>query len=174
VTDHPELVAIGTVLRPHGVGGEVRIEPLTDRPRERFGTLERCVLLGPRGDRLVCRITGCRFDRGAVLLRLHGVDSPESAADLAGCTLAIEAEEVLAPPAGHFYPWQLAGARVETREGTVLGHFVGVEGGVAQDLWVVGDGAREWLVPAVPEIVVEVDVAARRVVLDPPEGLFEL
>jgi len=172
---HPELVAIGEILRAHGVGGEVRVRPLTDRPRERFEGLRRCVVWEPQADeRSHHEVSSCRFDRETLLLHLTGVDSPESAGRLVGRLLAIDGREVLPPPPGYFYPWQLAGARVETRDGRAVGHFVGVESGAAQDLWVIADGDREHLVPAVQEIVVEVDVAAGRVVIDPPEGLLDL
>jgi 16S rRNA processing protein RimM len=171
----PDLVVIGEVMRTHGVGGEVRIRPLTDQPRERFARLERCVAWAPATDeRRPCEVAACRFDGGTVLMRVRGVDSPEAAAGLLGRLLAIGATEVLPPAAGHFYPWQLAGAHVVTRDGRVVGRFIRVEAGAAQDLWVIGDGGREWLVPAVPEIVLDVDVAARRVVIDPPEGLLDL
>ena len=56
----------------------------------------------------------------------------------------------------------------------MVGQFAGIESGAAQDLWVIRDGDREWLIPAVPEIVVDVSVAERRIVIDPPEGLLEL
>jgi 16S rRNA processing protein RimM len=171
----PELIAIGQVIKAHGLTGEVRVRPLTDRPRERFEALGRCVLWHPPTDERTSReVLSCRLDRDAVLLRLAGVDSPEEAAELAGWLLAVSASEVLPPPPGHFYPWQLAGARVETREGQLVGWFLRVEPGAAHDLWVVGDGTREWLVPAVPEIVLDVDVAGQRVVIDPPEGLLDL
>jgi 16S rRNA processing protein RimM len=49
-----------------------------------------------------------------------------------------------------------------------------IERAGAQDLWVVSDGARERLIPAVAEIVLEVDVAGGRVVIRPPDGLLEL
>ncbi len=50
----------------------------------------------------------------------------------------------------------------------------GVEASPAHDLWVVRGAGREHLIPAVAEIVVEVDVEARRIVIRPPEGLLEL
>jgi 16S rRNA processing protein RimM len=50
----------------------------------------------------------------------------------------------------------------------------GIEHAPAQDLWVVADGSVVRLIPAVPEIVTEVDLAGRRVVIRPPEGLLEL
>jgi len=83
-------------------------------------------------------------------------------------------EDVLPAPEGHFYAWEMAGAAVETRDGRRVGEFVRVEGSEGQPLWVVAEGGREHLVPAVPEIVVEVNVAERRIVIDPPEGLLEL
>src|SRR5256886_15651512 len=78
----------------------------------------------------------------------------------------------LAP--GRFCPWQLEGCRVVTEDGREVGRVTGIERSSAQDLWVVTDEARQHLIPAVPEIVSEVDLAARRVVIRPPEGLLDL
>jgi 16S rRNA processing protein RimM len=162
------------VLRPYGLRGEVKVRPLTDRPRERFGRLDRCVLWEPDRDRREeCRIASCRFDGETVLIRVEGVDSPEAARRFQGRLLAVSRDEVLPPGEGRFYPWQLEGAVVETRDGRPVGRFVRVESG-AQDLWVVEDGGRQRLIPAVASIVVEVSVADRRIVIDPPEGLLEL
>ena len=58
--------------------------------------------------------------------------------------------------------------------GREVGRVAGIERGPGQDLWVVSDGAREHLIPAVAEIVVDVDLAARRVVIRPPDGLLDL
>jgi 16S rRNA processing protein RimM len=169
------LVAVGEVLRPWGLHGEVRVKPLTDRPEERFGSLRDFVLWGPEPDRREpCRIASCRFEGDTVLLRMEGVTSPEDARRLTGRLLAVALEDVLPAPEGHFYPWEMAGAAVETRDGRRVGEFVRVEGSEGQPLWVVTEGGREHLVPAVPEIVVEVNVAERRIVIDPPEGLLEL
>jgi 16S rRNA processing protein RimM len=169
------LVAVGEVLRPHGLRGEVRVRPLTDRPEERFGGPLECVLWDPAaGQRRPCRITSCRFDGMGLLVRIEGVESPEAAAPLAGRLLAVSRERVLPTAEGHFYPWQLEGARVVTADGRPVGVFAGVEPGTLQARWVVVDGAREWLIPAVPEIVREVSVEAQRIVIDPPEGLLDL
>jgi len=172
--EHAPLVAIGEVLRPYGLRGEVKVRPLTDRPDERFHQLRRCTLWQPDGDhREPCRIASSRFDGETAFVRMVGVDSPEAARRLQGRLLAVERDEVLPLEEGQFYPWQLAGALVETRDGRPVGHFVRVESG-AQDLWVVDDGTRQLLIPAVAEIVLEVSVSERRIVIDPPEGLLEL
>jgi 16S rRNA processing protein RimM len=169
------LVAVGEVLRPHGLRGEMRVRALTDRPAERFRALKACILWEPEIDRReACHIASCRVDGELLLVKVAGIDSPEAARRLAGRLLAVDRADALPAPEGRFYPWQMEGARVETRDGRVVGRFVGVEDGGAQDLWVIADGDRDRLIPAVADIVVEVSVAERRIVIDPPEGLLEL
>jgi len=169
------LIAVGEVLGPHGVRGDVRVRPLTDRPRERFDALESCFLWEPAENRKErCRIVSRRFEATSVLLRLDGVDSPEAARALAGRLLAVERDHALPPRPGEFYPWQLEGASVETPDGRSLGRFLRVMDSPAQPLWVIERDGREWLLPAVPEFVVEVSVAERRIVATPPEGLDTL
>jgi 16S rRNA processing protein RimM len=82
--------------------------------------------------------------------------------------------EALPPRPGEFDPWQLEGAAVETPDGRALGRFVRVEDSPAQPLWVIERDGREWLLPAVPEFVLDVSVAERRIVANPPEGLDTL
>jgi 16S rRNA processing protein RimM len=169
------LVAVGEVLRPWGLRGELRVKPLTDRPEERFRGLHECVLWEPAADRREgCRIADCRFEGEELFVRMEGVSTPEDARRFTGRLLAVAQEEALPAPEGHFYPWQMAGASVETRDGRRVGEFVGVEDNAAQPLWIVADQGREHLVPAVPEIVVDVNVKERRIVIDPPEGLLDL
>ena len=169
------LVAVGEVLKPHGLGGELRVRTLTDRPEERFGALTACFLWEPAIDRReACQIASCRFDGETLLVKVRGIDSPEEARGLIGRLLAVDRAEALPPPEGSFYPWQMEGALVLTRDGRVVGRFAGIESGGAQDLWVVADAGRQRLIPAVAEIVVEVNLSERRIVIDPPEGLLDL
>lgn len=167
-------MVIGEILRPHGLRGEVRVAPLTDRP-ERFSALNRCILWEPAGDvREPRRVTGARQQGEVVVLALEGCASAEEAAALAGRLVTVPEPEALPPGPGRFYPWQLEGARVTTEDGREVGRVVRIEPAPAQDLWVVAADDREHLVPAVPEIVVDVDVRAGRVVIRPPEGLLDL
>ncbi len=165
---------IGKIVRAHGLRGEMRVEPLTDDP-ERFARVTECVLWDEaRDQREPRRITSARANGAGVRVALAGCETPEAAQALAGRLIAIPEREALPPPAGTFYPWQLDGAAVVTEDGREVGRMTGIERGAAQDLWVVRDGAREHLIPAVAEIVLDVDVAGRRVVIRPPDGLLEL
>ena len=169
-----DLVVIGEITKPHGLRGEVRVSPLTDHP-ERFDRLAECVLWeASRDERETRRIASARRHGAAVVVRFEGCDTPDAAAALAGRFVALPRSAAAAPPEGRFYPWQLEGCRVMTEEGRDVGRVTGIEHGPAQDLWVVVDNGVERLIPAVAEIVRDVDLAARRVVIRPPEGLLYL
>ena len=167
-------MAIGEIARAHGLRGEVRVTPLTDHP-ERFERVTECVLWdATRDERETRRITTARRHGNALLLTFAGCDSPEAAQALIGRLIALPRAEALPPPPGSFYPWQLEGARVTTEDGRLVGRVTGIEQSGPQDLWVVAGEGREHLIPAVPDIVIDVDIAAGRVVIRPPEGLLEL
>ena len=170
-----DLVVIGEVVRPHGVHGAVRVTLQTDRP-DRFDGLRECVLWDPKSDaRAVKRIRSVRRQGDdAVLLSLADYDSPEAARALVGRLIALPRAQAVPAPPGYAYPWQLAGCRVELEDGRLVGELRGVEPSPAHDLWVVRGPEREHLIPAVPEIIWEVDLEARRVVIRPPEGLLDI
>jgi len=168
------LVVIGEITRAHGLAGELRVTPLTDDP-DRFSHLRQCVVWDEVTDaRQWRRIVGARRAGDTVLVCLAGCESAEAAAALVGRLLAVPESEALPAPAGRIYPWQLSGCVVTTPDGARVGIIAGVQSSPAHDLWVVRRGGRDTLVPAVPDIVVEVDVKGRRVVIRPPEGLLDL
>ena len=165
---------MGEVVRTHGLEGAVRVHAISDHP-DRFRDLRECVVWDPASDaRHAGRIERASQEGDRVVVKLEGIDDVAAAQRLVGRLLAVPERDALPLPQGQFYPWQLAGCRVETEDGTLVGTITGIERSPAQDLWVVAAGDRECLVPAVPEIVVDVSLADRRVVIRPPEGLLEL
>jgi 16S rRNA processing protein RimM len=172
--DSERLVVIGEIGRPYGREGAVHITPLTD-DLERFARVRDCVVWDAACDeRQPGRLTTARRQRGEIIVALSGCDSPEVARTLTGRLLAIPESEALPLDDGHFYPWQLEGCRVVTEDGRDVGVVAGIEQSPAHDLWVVRGPEREHLIPAVAEIVREVNLGARRVAISPPEGLLEL
>ena len=168
------LIALAQIVRSHGRRGEVKALLLTDQP-DQLTSLARCYVWDRRNDaRRQYRIEQCRLRGNAVILALEGVGSIEQAETLVGQLLSVP-EEALSPlPQGRFYASQLRGSRVVTEEGLEVGELVGLEEAPGHDLWVVRDGAREHLIPAVAEIVRRVDLSARRITIRPPEGLLDL
>ena len=116
-----ELVAVARVAKPRGVKGEVACDLLTDFP-ERFDGLEELIAVFPGGRRERLALEGHWLHGGRVVLKFEGYDTPEAAAALVGCELAVPESEAVELEEGEFYDWQLEGCRVETVEGGNVGH----------------------------------------------------
>lgn len=159
-------VAVGRVLRPRGRLGELRVEPLTDFP-QRFAKGARLWI----GDTEYA-VESSRSHQGALLVRLAGIDDPAGAATLRDRLLEVPESELPKLPPDTYYRYQLIGIEVWTTDGSALGHIVDVLDTGANEVFVVRGEAGETLVPAIGDVVREVDVAARRMTIEPIEGLL--
>ena len=166
-----ERVSIGYVVRPKGVRGEAVVEPLTEDV-DRFDNVDEVILerSGKPPKRL--QIEGWRPDGRGILLKFAGIESPETVAgEIAKGYLTIPRDKVPEPPEGCFYVFDLVGCRVEGEDGAGLGEVVEVQEMSSADLLVVRNGQREVLIPLVEDFVLEVLVAAGRVVVTGVEDL---
>jgi 16S rRNA processing protein RimM len=172
--DLPETVAVGRVLRPHGVRGEVVVEVLSDVPG-RFQTGSR--LLGVRGDGPARQVTPLivatsRPHKTGAVVRFEGFADPDQAAVLRGLDLEVPRSEVPKAPSGTYYQYELLGCRCRDGEGE-LGRVVEVvEDGGGLMLIVAGEGRRV-PVPFVKEFLRRVDVAVGEIDLALPPGFLE-
>jgi 16S rRNA processing protein RimM len=167
------LIVVGIVRRPHGVTGEVSVEPVTDFP-ERFAPGARFQWRGERTEREL-DVVSARPHGSRILVRFVGVEDVDAARALAGGDLGIPDEDAVPPPEDFYYHHEVEGWRCEDSSGRLLGTVVGLERTAGGALLLVDTGRSEPVpVPFVSPIVVSVDRGAKRVVLDPPDGLMEL
>jgi 16S rRNA processing protein RimM len=165
-----ELVAVGKIGPARGVRGEVFVEPWTDAPEERFGP--GCSV---RADGAVLTVASSSLSGGKLVVRFEGVEDRAAAQRLRGLELFVPAAQ--RPPLDgpdDFYDTDLVGLAARHVDGSALGPVVDVVHAGGADYLVVSLGGRERLVPFVAAIVPTVDLAAGTVVVDPPEGLFDL
>ena len=127
-------------------------------------------LLHEDGRRLV--VASSRSHRTRFLVRFEGLDGREEAESLRGA-LYVDSGEARSLEPGEYWEHELVGAEVETTDGSPVGRVSAVEAGPGQDRLVVATPVGERLIPVVEEIVIEVDRDARRVVVDPPDGLLD-
>ncbi len=166
----PRYLAVGRVLRPHGIRGELRVEILTDYP-ERVSQLPR--LYVGEGHRPYA-VDGVRFHKGAMLLKLAGCDDRNAAEALRGEMLYVALEDAVPLEEGEYYLFQLEGVEVFTEEGERLGEIVEVLATPgANDVYVVHGLRGELLIPAIREVVRSWDLEAGRMVIRPLPGLIE-
>jgi 16S rRNA processing protein RimM len=169
--DLPETVAVGRVLRPHGVRGEVVVELLSDVP-DRFKA-GSCILGVREGEAVrSLRVAASRPHKSGAVVRFEGFEDPDQAVALRGLDLEVPRTEVPKAPRGTYYQYELLGCRCRDGEGE-LGRVVEVvEDGGGLMLIVEGEGRRV-PVPFVKEFLRRVDVAAGEIDLALPPGLLE-
>lgn len=143
----------------------------SDNP-ERFAA-GATVLVGPDASRArACRISASRPHRGGLLVGFEDVSDRDRAEELRGSLVFVPASALGRPEEGSFWEHELVGLEVVDVSGRPLGSIAGVYGRAEQDLWeVVAEGSTV-LMPAVEQIVLRVDLEERKVVVDPPAGLF--
>ena len=163
-------IIIGRVVRPHGIRGELRIEPLTDFP-ERFQGLDRVYLDRPAGGRW-WDVTGARPVQLGWLLKLDGLDNPEDGAAWRGAQLMLPRAEAVPLPEDVYYIDDLRGLSAEASDGTVIGTVREVFSAGQDILEIVRPDGKDFLVPLVKAWVPEVDLARRRLVVANWEALL--
>ena len=159
-------VVVGKVTRAHGVRGEVSVLVLSEVP-DRFA--DGATVWLEDGHPLV--VDSSRENRGRLLIRFREIRDRATAEALRGSFLAVPESALPKLPEGSWWPHQLEGSEVLTEEGRSLGTLVEVVLNPANDLWVTRDADREVLIPALRDVIVSVDVGAKRVVVRDIPGL---
>ena len=160
-----DLIAIGKIVAPHGVRGELRIAVLTDFP-ERFFSMKQVIVEG-KGKMTV---TGVRAHQDLILLTLAEVKDRDAAIALRGRLLQITHAELTPLPNDNFYVFDLIGLHVFDEVGQELGTLSDVLQTGANDVYVIRQAnGKELLLPALRSVVLSVDIAGQRMVVRPPE-----
>ena len=151
----PSFLAIGQVLKPHSVRGEVRVRPITDMP-ERFTWLET-VYVDEKNPTEV-EVESVRFHQKLVLVKLAGYNSREAAQVLRGKILLVPDDESIPLEEGEYFLYQLEGVEVHSDEGAFLGKIERVIETGANNVFVVqSEGKKDILLPDTEEVVVDID-----------------
>jgi 16S rRNA processing protein RimM len=173
--DELDLVIVARAVKTRGLKGELVAELLTDFP-DRFADISSLIAVGPQGIRKSIELESHWLQQGRVVLKFAGYDSIETAKELVGFDFAVAEGERVELEDGYFYDWQLEGCLVENNEGVKIGTVKEVRrlGGEIDMLAVVDADGVSRLIPLVEGIVLEVDIAGRKIRIDPPQGLLEL
>jgi 16S rRNA processing protein RimM len=166
-----DLVLVGRVARAHGNKGQVIVNLETDFAEDRF-QVGRVLLVGPTATPRTVR--SVRFQHGRPVVGFEGVETMNDAEALAGAELKAPAGGPGALPRDTYYHYDLAGCEVHDTAGARIGRVASVEGTMEMSRLVVEGPVGEVLIPLVADICVNVDVVAKRITVELPEGLVDL
>ncbi|HXY61509.1 MAG TPA: ribosome maturation factor RimM, partial [Nitrospirota bacterium] len=136
------LITIGKAVKPRGVKGEMKIEPMTDFPR-RFEKLRRVYLVSRAGKEVACDVRSVRYSGGVPFILLAGYDSPEKAGVFNGWFVKVPEEETEPLPEGTYYWYELIGIEVFSEEGDKLGTIIDIFETGSNDVYVLKSGRKE-------------------------------
>ena len=164
----PRYLVVGRIVAPWGVRGEVKVTIETGFP-ERFERLKR-VYLGEKAISFV--LERSRLHKGHALLKLRGCGDRDAAEKLRGQLVQIPIEEAMPLGEDEYYVYQIVGLDVWTTEGEHLGRVSEVLFTDANDVCVVTGERGEILIPAVEDVVLEVDLVSGQLIVELIEGLI--
>ena len=170
------FVAIARIARTRGNRGEVVADIYTDNP-DRFDDLDEVWLEfddGRRQSRTAKKLEDVWDHKGRKVLKFEGVDTISDAEAWVGCWVMIPADQAVKLPEGTYFNHDLIGCAVCKTDGTLIGTVKEILDISNNTQLVVRGGGREFLIPAVKNICVEVSIPDRRIIIDPPEGLMDL
>ncbi len=152
----PLYLAVGRLLRTHGLKGDLLMEILTDFP-ERIKT-GQVLYVGSEHQPLSIR--GIRGHSSGLIISFPGIDTPEQAAELRNQLAFVRADEIPPLPDGEFYQHQLLGLRVVSEDGQQLGKIEGIIETGANDVFIVRQlNNAELLLPNISDVVLDVNLA---------------
>jgi len=163
-------LAIGYLRRPHGVQGEIIMDLHTDFPdRIKSG---RKVYIGEKYESFT--IGSARVHANGLLIKLRGFNSPETAGRFRNQWVYVKSSEVPALPEGQHYKHEMIGLTVMTDDGNKLGILNEVLETGANDVYVViKENGKEVLLPAIPDVVIELNMDDRVMTVHIIDGLID-
>ena len=162
-------IVIGKIVAPHGVRGDIRIMPLTDRP-EQFLNLSYLLLEGGRQ----LTVKAARFHKRMVLVSTKEITTMNDAELLRDKKILIRAEDLPPLEEGRFYVADLIGLPVFDEEGKQLGTFKDSITTGSNDVYIVAvPGGKDLLIPALKIYVREINLQEKRIVVKLPEWTDE-
>ena len=166
-----EFLEVGQIVGTHGIHGEMRLNPWADSPEflKQFKTL----YYDKNGEKSV-KVLAARPHGNVVILKLDGIETVEAASAMRNRVLYIRrADAKLAE--GSYFIEELIGCKVidADDENISYGTLTDVSETGANDVWHIDRNGTEYLIPAIPDVVVNVDVANNTVVIRPLKGIFD-
>src|SRR5262249_23218892 len=123
---------------------------------------------------LILGLENFRQHKGRVVLKFAGYNTMNEAEGLRDARVMVTRDQLVKLPEDSFYDFDLVGCEVTTTAGRPIGRVGSVRSYGAAPLLAVSDGEQEHLIPLASSICLEIDIARKRIVIDPPEGLLDL
>ncbi len=170
--DVTDWVAVGKIVKPFGVRGDVRVLSLSDVPG-RIQGLKQVMLVAPSGRTVSASVIRLREERGGFVIGFDVFSTPEEAAIFRGGLIQIARDQAPPLPEGQYYECDLIGMTVRDEAGLVLGTLEEIVATGGHPVFAVRREGKEVLIPATRSVVASVDLAGRTMTVRGIEELLD-
>ena len=166
------MIPVGELVTTHGLSGWLKLYPYN--PQTTALPSVRKIHLQKGNASSECLIEGCKAFKKGFLLKIAGMDTIEAVEPWIGSVVSVDENDLPPLEPGEYYHYQILGLEVLDRHDLWLGRVTRVWAKEGGDLYVVTGAGKEYLIPAVSEIIERVDLSRGQVIINPPAGLLDL
>lgn len=164
------LLEVGQIVNTYGIKGFVKVNPLVDNNNQ-FKSFKTLYIQNKNNFKEL-QVEEVKFSKNQVLLKFSGIETIEQAESLRNYYLQAKRSDIKLEK-GAYFVVDLIGLEVYTEEGELLGILKEVLQPGANDVYVVEDKAKnEILLPVIPDVVKQVDIEGKKIVVKLLEGLI--
>lgn len=164
-------IQIGKIINTHGIRGQVKVHPLTD-DINRFSHL-KIVYLGH--NKIKARVEEVKYHKNMVILKFEEFNNINEILSYKEDFIYIDEKDKINLPDDHFFIFDIIDCLVFDLKGEKIGVVTQVMQSASNDVYIVKDNVKdkEYMIPAVKEFVVNIDIHNKKIVIDPIEGMIE-
>lgn len=164
-----QYTAIGKIINTHGIKGELKIYPLTD-DTARFDSLSEAYI---GEDKFKVNVVGVKYNKDMPILRFSEFNNINEVLKFKEAYLYVDHENLVDLPENRYFIFDLIDCKVENMQGAYIGIVKDVIENPTNDVYVIHNKDREFMVPAVKEFVKDIDIENKLIRIDPIEGMIE-
>ena len=164
-----EYIVVGKIVNTHGIKGDIKIYPYTTN-MERFSILKKAYI---GQDKLSVEIENIKYHKGMILLKLKGFNNINEVLKFKDEFIFVDELNKVKLPKDNYFIYELIDCKVFDLDGNSLGYIKDVLQNSSNDIYIIKDKDKEYLIPAVKKFIKEVNIVEKKVVIDPIEGMIE-
>jgi 16S rRNA processing protein RimM len=173
MTDQNELIAVGKIIGTHGIKGLLKVYSYSGNIKSLQST-ETVLLKGKDGTLREYALKSVSAHAGGFILGLDCFSDINQVLPLTGSELCIKRSQLPVPDEDEYYWRDLIGIAVYTDQGAELGTLVDIFETGSSDIYVVRGSSREYLIPAIADVIAHIDVPGKKMIITPLDGLLDL
>lgn len=164
---------VGKITNTHALKGEVKVISTSDFIDERLKPGSQLIVTNGNQSIREVIVESSREHKGKYLVKFKGIDTIEEAEKFKNLQLRVDSEFLSDLEDGEYYYYEIIGCKIYERDNNEIGEIVDIIQTGANDVWVVNNNfSKEYLIPYIDEVVKEIDINNKKIIIELMEGLL--